>query len=138
ALHWSLESAGLLSAMMMGSQSRWLSCFVLIAAGLYQLSPLKRACLSHCRSPASFLARHWRPRWSGAFRLGAWHGAYCVGCCWMLMLLLFVGGVMNLYWIIGLAILVFVEKVLPIGQRVSPLIAIGLGAWGMALIAGVG
>ena len=107
--------------MMMGSQSRWLSGAVLIAAGLYQLSPLKNVCLSHCRAPASFLSRHWRPHALGALRLGAMHGAYCVGCCWMLMALLFVGGVMNLVWIAALAVLVLVEKVMPPGPVDRPL-----------------
>ena len=99
--------------MMMGSQSRWLSGAVLIAAGLYQLSPLKHACLAHCRSPASFLSRHWRPHALGALRLGALHGAYCVGCCWMLMALLFVGGVMNLVWIAALACWCWSRKCCP-------------------------
>src|SRR5207245_1832001 len=110
ALHYALERAELVSTMMMGSRSRWLSGAVLIAAGLYQLSPLKNVCLAQCRAPASFLARNWRPYASGAFRLGSKHGAYCVGCCWMLMLLLFVGGVMNLVWIAALTTLVLIEK----------------------------
>jgi predicted metal-binding membrane protein len=133
-LHWALERAGLVSAMMMGSQSRWLSGAVLIAAGFYQLSPLKRACLSHCRAPASFLARHWRPHVSGAFRLGALHGAYCVGCCWMLMALLFVGGVMNVVWIAALAILVLMEKALPAGQWLGRGAGVALIAWGVATL----
>lgn len=136
-LHWGLERVGLVSAMTMGSQSRWLSGGVLIAAGLYQLSPLKHACLSHCRAPASFLAKHWRPHATGALRLGALHGAYCVGCCWMLMALLFVGGVMNLFWIAALAILVLVEKLLPPGRFAG----LGAGAvlitWGIATLLAV-
>jgi predicted metal-binding membrane protein len=135
ASHWALQRAGLISTMMMGSQSRWLSGAVLIAAGLYQLSPLKNVCLAHCRSPMSFLIRHWRPHASGALRLGAMHGAYCVGCCWMLMALLFVGGVMNLIWIAALAILVLVEKVLPAGQGISRVAGIALAGWGIATIA---
>ncbi len=133
-LHWALENAGLVSAMMMGSQSRWLSGAVLIMAGAYQLTPLKRACLSHCRAPASFLARHWRPRASGAFRLGALHGAFCVGCCWMLMALLFVGGVMNLVWIAALAILVLIEKILRAGQWVGRGVGVALIVWGIATL----
>ena len=101
--HWALERASLIAFMGMGSQSRWLSSGVLIAAGLYQLSPLKQACLAHCRAPAAFLTRHWRPGAGGAVRLGALHGAYCLGCCWLLMALLFIGGVMNLAWIAALA-----------------------------------
>ena len=133
-LHWVLERAGLVSAMMMGSRSRWLSGVVLIAAGLYQLSPLKNVCLAHCRTPASFLSRHWRPRALGALRLGAMHGAYCVGCCWMLMALLFVGGVMNLIWIAALASLVLVEKVLPPGQWVGRGTGVALIGWGVATL----
>ena len=133
-LHWTLERAGLVSAMMMGSQSRLLSGAVLIAAGLYQLSPLKNTCLTHCRTPTSFLSRHWRPHALGALRLGAMHGAYCVGCCWMLMVLLFVGGVMNLTWIAALAILVLVEKVLPPGQWIGRGVGIALIGWGVATL----
>jgi predicted metal-binding membrane protein len=134
ALRWALERAGLVSPMLMGSQSRWLSSAVLIATGLYQLSPLKRACLSHCRAPASFLARHWRPHVCGALRLGALHGGFCVGCCWMLMALLFVGGVMNLVWIAALSVLVLVEKVLPAGRWVGRAAGAALTAWGIATL----
>ena len=134
ALHWALESTGLVSAMMMGSKSRWLSSAVLIAAGLYQLSPFKNICLTHCRMPTSFLSRHWRPHASGALRLGAMHGAYCVGCCWMLMALLFVGGVMNLTWIAALAILVLIEKALPAGQWVGRGVGVALIGWGVATL----
>jgi predicted metal-binding membrane protein len=118
----------------MGSQNRWLSGIVLIAAGLYQLSPLKNFCLSHCRAPAAFLSRHWRPHTLGALRVGALHGAFCVGCCWMLMALLFVGGVMNLAWIAALAVLVLVEKVFPAGQWVGRAAGIVLIAWGSATL----
>ncbi|MCV3209414.1 DUF2182 domain-containing protein [Mesorhizobium sp. YC-39] len=134
ALHWLLERQGFVSATMMSSQSRWLSAIVLIAAGLYQLSPLKNACLSHCRAPWAFLSRHWRPRALGALRLGALHGAFCVGCCWMLMALLFVGGIMNLVWVAALAILVLVEKVFPAGQWVGRAAGIALIAWGTATL----
>ena len=134
ALHWLLEREAFVSTTMMSSQSRWLSGIVLIAAGLYQLSPLKNACLSHCRAPTAFLSRHWRPHTLGALRLGALHGAFCVGCCWMLMALLFVGGVMNLVWIAALAILVLVEKVLPAGQWVGRAAGIALIAWGSATL----
>ena len=133
-LHWTLERAGFVSAMMMGSQSRFLSGAVLITAGLYQLSPLKNTCLAHCRTPTSFLSRHWRPHALGALRLGAMHGAYCVGCCWMLMALLFVGGVMNLTWIAALAILVLIEKVLPPGQWIGRGVGIALIGWGIATL----
>jgi predicted metal-binding membrane protein len=134
ALHWVLERAGLVSAMIMGAQNRWLSGAVLIAAGLYQLSPLKNICLAHCRTPASFLSRHWRPHALGALQLGAIHGAYCVGCCWMLMALLFVGGIMNLAWITALAILVLIEKALPWGQWVGRGAGVGMIGWGVAAL----
>ena len=131
-LHWTMESSGIISEM--GSRSQWLSAGVLIAAGAYQLSPAKSACLSHCRSPAEFLSRHWRPHALGALRLGAMHGSFCVGCCWMLMALLFVGGAMNLVWIAALSILVLVEKLLPPGQWVGRGAGLILIAWGVATI----
>jgi len=133
ALHWTFERTGLVSAMM-GSESRWLSGAVLIAAGLYQLSPLKALCLAHCRAPASFLSQHWRPGAAGAVRLGAMHGAYCVGCCWVLMALLFVGGVMNLVWIAALAALVLAEKLARRGQWIGSGIGVALLAWGAATL----
>lgn len=134
ALQWTLERSGLVSAMAMGSRSRWLSSAVLVAAGLYQLSPLKGVCLSHCRAPATFLARHWRPRASGAFRLGALHGAYCAGCCWLLMALLFVGGVMNVVWIAALSVLVLLEKLHPAGRWLGRAAGVALVAWGIATL----
>lgn len=124
AVQWALERQGVLSAMTMGSQSRWLTAGLLLAAGLYQMSPLKQACLDGCRSPAQWLARHWRPGAAGALRLGLLHGAYCVGCCWLLMAILFAGGVMNIAWIAVLTLVVMAEKLL----RVGPWIARGLGA----------
>lgn len=129
-LQWALGRAGLISDM--GSQSRWLSGGLLIAAGLYQLSPLKQTCLAHCRAPAAFLSAHWRPGAAGALRLGLRHGAYCVGCCWMLMALLFVGGVMNLAWIAALAVLVLVEKVFPAGRWIGLTCGAVLVGWGVA------
>ncbi len=116
--------------------NRFAEGVLLIAAGLYQLSPLKLACLSRCRSPAQFLSRYWRPGWDGAVRLGVLHGADCVGCCWMLMALLFVGGVMNLLWIVGLTVIVAVEKLLPHGEWFARVTGIGLLAWGALRIAG--
>ena len=134
ALHWSLERTGFLSAMFMGSRNAWLSGAVLIFAGAYQLSPLKNVCLAHCRAPASFLSRHWRPGAAGAVRLGILHGTYCVGCCWLLMALLFVGGVMNLAWIAALALLIMIEKVLPLGAWVGRAAGVALIAWGIATL----
>ncbi len=100
--------------------------------GVYQLSPLKSACLKHCRSPADFISRHWRAGRSGAALMGLEHGFYCVGCCWLLMVLLFVGGVMNLVWIAGLAIFVLLEKLAPYGTvigRASGLLMIAAGGY---------
>lgn len=105
------EYWGLTNGRMMTVNGRWLAALVFIAAGLYQLSNLKEACLTHCKSPAHFLAEHRQPRVWGALRTGARHGIYCLGCCWALMVLLFVGGVMNLYWIVGIAIYVLLEKI---------------------------
>jgi predicted metal-binding membrane protein len=134
ALQWALERGELVSVMMMGSRSRVLSATVLLVAGLYQWSPLKNACLAHCRAPASFLSRHWRPGALGALRLGAIHGVYCIGCCWMLMALLFVGGVMNLVWVVALAVLVLIEKALPPGPWVGRAAGAALILWGVATL----
>ena len=97
ALQWGLEQAALLSPTMT-SASPFFAGMVLVLAGLYQWTPAKQACLSRCRSPVEFLSTHWRPGAGGAFAMGLRHGAFCVGCCWALMALLFVGGVMNLLW----------------------------------------
>lgn len=125
ALQWGLERAGLSSGPMMTLSSRTLAGGVLIAAGLYQLTTLKSACLNHCKAPARFLTQHRRVGAMGALLMGAHHGAYCLGCCWALMALLFVGGIMNLYWIVGLALFVLAEKLLP-DRFDTPRIAGGL------------
>jgi len=132
ALQFGLERTGLMSAMM-SSRSAALSGGLLIAAGLYQLTPLKAACLKHCRAPASFLSHHWRPGLGGAGRMGLLHGAYCVGCCAVLMGLLFVGGVMNLVWIAGLTLFVALEKLAPFGETAAKATAAILVAAGAAL-----
>jgi len=119
SLQWSLEQGGLVHAMMMWSTNSVLSGSFLMAAGIYQLSPLKRVCLKNCRSPADFLSRRWRNGRFGAVRMGLEHGLYCVGCCWFLMALLFVGGIMNLVWIAGLAIFVLIEKLGPFGYTIG-------------------
>ena len=131
-LQWLLDASKLLEPMTLGSAAKWFSAAVLVAAGFYQLSPLKEACLAHCRNPAQFLSRHYRPGRAGAFRMGARHGAFCVGCCWLLMALLFVGGVMNLAWIALLTLLVAAEKLLPAGRGVAIAAGLGLIAWGGA------
>ncbi len=130
-LQWGLAEAALLSPMMV-SASPWLAGVILIAAGIYQWTPLKHACLRHCRSPLGFLAEHWQPGLPGALQLGLLHGLYCVGCCWALMLLLFVGGVMSLLWIGAIAAFVLVEKLAPYGAhggRLSGLALVLAGAW---------
>jgi predicted metal-binding membrane protein len=105
---------------------------ILAIAGLYQLTPLKRACLRRCRSPLAYLLQQWRPGTWDAFRLGARHGSYCLGCCWALMLLLFAGGVMNLYTILALTLLVLVEKFAPFGEHtasVSGVTLLAIASW---------
>ncbi|MFQ5971742.1 MAG: DUF2182 domain-containing protein, partial [Alphaproteobacteria bacterium] len=134
-LQWGLERTGLLSSMM-ASTSVAFGGMLLIGAGIYQLSPLKQACLRHCRAPVDFLSRRWRKGRLGALGMGIEHGAFCLGCCWVLMGLLFLGGVMNLYWIIGLAVFVLLEKTLPAGHRLGAATGLGLVAWGGALVAG--
>lgn len=119
ALQQLLEPAGLISEMMLWSRSKVFSALVLAMAGLYQFSPLKHACLAQCRSPVRFLTEYWRPGLLGSFILGVRHGAYCVGCCWMLMALLFVGGVMNLVWIAVLTVVVLMEKLLSEGKKIG-------------------
>ena len=105
---------------------------LLVVAGFYQLTPLKLACLQKCQTPFVFLMHHWRAGAGGAFRMGVEHGSYCLGCCWALMLLLFVGGVMNLAVIAGLTLFVAVEKLAPFGAqsaRISGVLLIAAGAW---------
>jgi predicted metal-binding membrane protein len=115
AAQWALGEAALLSPAL-ASTSPVLGGALFVAAGLYQLTPLKYACLRRCRSPIQFLAASWRPRTTGALRMGLAHGAWCVGCCWPLMALLFAGGVMNLLWVAAIAGFVLVEKAAPRGE----------------------
>lgn len=131
ALQFALERLAILSPMM-ATTSVAVASAVLIGAGLYQWTPLKRACLRGCRSPLDFLTARWRPGAGGAFRMGLDHGAFCVGCCWVLMLLLFVGGVMNMLWIGALAAFVMIEKMAPAGEWVSRAAGLALIAWGVA------
>lgn len=132
-VQWSLEATALLSPMLV-SASAFLGGGLLLAAGIYQLTPIKQACLKHCRSPLQFVMSHWRDGRRGAFRMGVEHGAYCVGCCWFLMGLLFFGGVMNLYWIIGLAVFVFIEKTIPAGHWFSYCVGVLLILCGVAVL----
>lgn len=133
-VQWGLTASGLLSPLMQ-STNALLAGGILIAAGFWQFSPIKHACLHHCRSPVKFLTQHRHRGNVGSFSMGLQHGAYCVGCCWFLMALLLVGGVMNLYWIIGLAAYVLIEKVVPKGEWVSQIVGTGLMLWGISWIA---
>jgi predicted metal-binding membrane protein len=128
-----LLSAALVLTPMMEPATPALAAAILAAAGLYQLTPLKGACLRVCRSPLAYLLQHWGSGGSAAaFRLGAGHGLYCLGCCWAMMLLLFAGGVMNLLVIVGLTGWVLAEKLAPFGEhtaRVSGLVLLALATW---------
>jgi predicted metal-binding membrane protein len=121
---------------MMAMTSKALGGILLIGAGLYQFTPLKKSCLRHCQSPFFYIARHWRNGTGGAFRMGVQHGLYCLGCCWVLMLLLFYGGVMELSWIVGLALYVAAEKLIPAKYRFDLIAGIILMAWGLWVLAG--
>jgi predicted metal-binding membrane protein len=103
----------------------------IVAAGVYQLTPLKRICLTHCRTPFTFVMHHWREGRLGALRMGLGHGAYCVGCCWGLMLILFALGVMSLVWMVVIAALIFAEKVLPVRERLTRVLAVCFIALGI-------
>ncbi|HYK26193.1 MAG TPA: DUF2182 domain-containing protein, partial [Steroidobacteraceae bacterium] len=130
---WALQRAALLDSMMRLEERR-LAAALLIAAGLYQWTTLKGACLAKCRSPLAFITQQggFRGSPSGAWQLGVRHGLYCLGCCWAVMLLLFVGGIMNVLWIAALSVLVLVEKIAPIGRIASMVAGVafaGAGVW---------
>jgi predicted metal-binding membrane protein len=131
---WGLHKAALLSPTMAAS-SPALSGGLLVAAGVFQWTPLKRACLRGCRSPLSFLMSEWRDGRRGAFVMGLRHGSYCLGCCWMLMALLFVAGVMNLLWVAVLALFVMAEKILPRGEWIGRVTGVVLVTAGVAFLA---
>ncbi|KPK06805.1 MAG: hypothetical protein AMJ64_08275 [Betaproteobacteria bacterium SG8_39] len=121
---------GVLVSPMMGKAVPWLGAALLIGAGLFQFAPLKDVCLDKCRTPLGFIMTEWRDGRRGALVMGLRHGAYCTGCCWALMALLFVGGVMNLLWVAALALFVLIEKVVPAGGRLGKAGGILLIAWG--------
>jgi len=129
-----LAALGLVSPMFMTLVLPWTGAIVLIGAGLYQFTPLKAACLDHCRGPVDALTRHRRTGRAAPFRMGLLHGSYCLGCCWALMALLFVGGIMNLWWIAGLAVYVAVEKLAPAGERLARVMGVMLVIAGLALM----
>ena len=131
---WGLERAGLLS-MAMASTSAGLAGVILLAAGLYQFTSVKNACLRSCQSPVLFLSRYWQPGAGGALCMGLRHGSYCLGCCWFLMALLFVSGVMNLVWIAGIALYVACEKLLPPGRGLSRAAGVALIVLGVIVLA---
>jgi len=128
--NWGLHQASLLTSMMGGTSSGYLGGALLLTAGIFQWSQLKYVCLTHCRSPLSFLMSDWKDGTGGAFKMGLQHGRYCLGCCWILMALLFVLGVMNLVWIAALAAFVLAEKVIPAGKTISKITGGFLVAWG--------
>jgi predicted metal-binding membrane protein len=136
AAQWGLHASSLLSPTM-ASTGPVVGGVLLWAAGIYQWTPLKRACLRKCRSPLSFILNEWREGPRGAFLMGLKHGGYCLGCCWFLMALLFVAGVMNLLWVAAIAVYILVEKVVPAGHRVGQAAGVLLAVWGTLLIAGV-
>lgn len=133
-IQWALVRSGVISDMGLAFGDSRVAGALLVAAGLYQLAPLKHACLEKCRSPLSFLMWLWRPGLAGAARLGLTHGVYCLGCCAMLMALLFVFGVMNLAWVALLAVVVLIEKVVPGGQLIAWLAGVAAIAVGVAMV----
>jgi len=128
-VNWGLHSGDALSSMM-GRVAPQTGGILLMAAGIFQWTPLKRTCLDHCRSPLAFLTQNWRDGIPGATWMGLHHGAYCLGCCWLLMALLFVLGVMNLPWVALLTVVVLAEKILPRGEILSRGLGILLVIWG--------
>jgi predicted metal-binding membrane protein len=133
AAQWALQQGAMLSPML-GLISSMLGGVLFILAGIYQFTPLKYACLRHCRSPFAFVLNHWRDGWGGALRMGASHGLYCLGCCWVLMALLFAVGVMNLLWVAAIAAFVFAEKLLPGGVWIGRIGGGAMAAFGVWLL----
>jgi predicted metal-binding membrane protein len=131
---WGLHQAALLSTTMTATSTA-LNGGLLIVAGVFQWTPLKGACLKGCRSPLSFLMSAWREGTAGAFIMGLHHGAYCVGCCWVLMALLFVAGVMNLFWVAVIALFVMAEKILAKGELLAHVAGVALVLAGAGLLA---
>jgi predicted metal-binding membrane protein len=134
-LQWQFERTRILSPTLTTTSVSF-GALLLVAAGIYQLTPIKHACLLHCRSPLAFLSTHWRGGARGALHMGLLHGIFCVGCCWLLMGLLFLGGVMNLYWVAGVALMVLVEKTIPGGHWISYGAGVALLVSGVTMLAG--
>jgi len=133
-LQWGFQRTGILPPTLVATNATF-GGFLLLAAGVYQLTPIKHVCLRHCRSPLAFLGTHWRRGARGALRMGLLHGAFCAGCCWHLMGLMLFGGVMNLYWIAGLALLVLFEKTVPAGHWLGYASGVALLVWGAGMLA---
>lgn len=133
ALQWGFEQTALLSPMMI-SASNTLSALILLLAGIYQWTPYKNVCLDRCRDPVWFLSRIWREGSPGAFQMGLIHGTFCLGCCWMLMLLLFAGGVMNLLCVAAITVFVLLEKVAPMGKNAGKWGGAALLLWGVYIL----
>ena len=119
---------------MMIITNKVLGSIILIAGGIFQFTPLKQQCLRYCQTPIDFIHQKWKEGRSGAFKMGLQNGVYCLGCCWLLMLLLFIGGVMNLAWIAGIALFVLVEKLSPGGDWIGRGAGALLVAWGIATL----
>jgi len=134
AAQWALDAFVLLTPMLAVDNSV-IGGALLIVAGTYQFTPLKQACLRGCRSPFAFVLNHWRDGWTGALRMGLEHGAYCIGCCAVLMALLFLAGAMNLLWVAALAVFVFAEKLLPGGEWVGRAGGVAMVGYGVVLVA---
>lgn len=132
-IQWGLHATTLLSPMMI-STSTVLGGLLLLIAGIFQWTPLKHTCLKHCRSPLGFLTSEWKEGTQGAFIMGLRHGSYCTGCCWALMALLFVAGVMNLLWVAIIAVFVLIEKVVPKGHWIGRVAGLLLIVWGIWMI----
>jgi predicted metal-binding membrane protein len=130
---WSLERAALISPMT-GRLVPLLGAIVVIAAGIYQLTPLKAVCLTHCRSPFDFVLNHWRDGAIGALRMGLAHGLFCLGCCWFLMVLLFAAGIMSVLWMAAITVFVFVEKLFPAGEWIARISGVAMLGFGIYLV----
>jgi predicted metal-binding membrane protein len=132
-VQWRLHEAALLSSIVVRT-SPMLGGVLLLAAGIFQWTPLKYTCLMHCRSPLSFLMTDWREGYRGALTMGVKHGSYCTGCCWFLMALLFVAGVMNLLWVTTITAFILVEKAVPRGDRVGRVAGVVLSLAGLLML----
>jgi predicted metal-binding membrane protein len=133
---WGMFSAAMLSSLM-GQVGTLMGGAILLVAGIFQQTSLKNACLNHCRTPVSFLLEDWREGGWGAFLMGLEHGSFCTVCCWALMTLMFVAGVMNVFWMALIAVLILVEKLMPAGDWFGRLAGFGMGIWGILLITSI-